>query len=83
MLPRLNPHYARYNGDWQLGLKDGLGVYVFEDGEQYSGQYSCGKMSGLGVYSFANGNMLALVIYTLNFAAKQYNNKIICFVIPR
>lgn len=68
--PQCTPHFAlagtghyefpdgsSYDGDWQDGLFDGEGVFVFAGtGDTYTGGFRAGQFHGQGKYEFANGD---------------------------
>ena len=45
---------GHYDGFWKNGLKDGYGLYKWEDSGKYIGSWENDKMKGYGVYIAAN-----------------------------
>jgi hypothetical protein len=37
-------------------MKDGYGVYIYEDGSRYEGEWKNGKKDGLGICYWNNGD---------------------------
>lgn len=58
-----NPHWkrnidyasSRYTGDRVNGIFEGVGTYVWDDGEKYEGNWSNGMYNGQGTYTWING----------------------------
>ncbi|APV48732.1 hypothetical protein BWI17_02955 [Betaproteobacteria bacterium GR16-43] len=46
----------QYQGEFKEGLKDGPGVYVWENGDRYEGDFANDRPSGKGKYLFASGD---------------------------
>lgn len=46
----------KYEGEWSEGLKQGQGVYVWENGDRYEGAFAGDRPDGKGKYRFANGD---------------------------
>ncbi|HET9652336.1 MAG TPA: caspase family protein, partial [Usitatibacter sp.] len=46
----------KYEGEWNEGLKQGRGVYQWENGDRYEGTFAGDRPDGKGVYRFANGD---------------------------
>jgi len=46
----------KYEGEFSEGLKQGQGVYVWDNGDRYDGRFSNDRPDGLGKYHFANGD---------------------------
>src|SRR5262249_20377257 len=46
----------KYDGEWNDGLKQGEGPYVWENGDRYVGHFSADRPDGKGKYQFANGD---------------------------
>ena len=46
----------KYEGEWNDGLKQGQGVYVWENGDRYEGAFAGDRPDGKGKYHFANGD---------------------------
>lgn len=46
----------KYEGDFNEGLKQGEGTYVWENGDRYQGHFSADRPDGKGRYQFANGD---------------------------
>ena len=46
----------KYEGEWNDGLKQGQGVYVWENGDRYDGAFAGDRPDGKGKYRFANGD---------------------------
>ena len=51
------PNGDRYFGPYVHGKRQGLGVYLFEEGGVYVGNYEKGKRSGLGVHVTKSGSV--------------------------
>ena len=47
-----NEGFERYEGEWRMGLRHGLGCAVFPDGARYAGEWSEGYMDGWGTYTW-------------------------------
>jgi hypothetical protein len=47
----------KYEGEWNMSLKNGKGTDYFYNGDNYRGDYLHGKPDGFGVYTWANGSM--------------------------
>jgi hypothetical protein len=45
-----------YEGRWERGVREGLGMQQCTDDSNYAGEYARGKRHGYGVYSFPNGD---------------------------
>lgn len=43
-----------YNGQWKANKKDGLGVYLYANGDKYKGEWKNDQKHGLGAYVYAN-----------------------------
>lgn len=48
-----------YSGDWRNGLKSGLGIAHFRNGDMYEGEWKHNKMNGQGRYTWKNGTMFS------------------------
>jgi uncharacterized caspase-like protein len=46
----------KYEGEFNEGLKQGEGTYVWENGDRYQGRFTADRPDGRGKYSFANGD---------------------------
>jgi hypothetical protein len=46
----------KYDGEWNDGLKQGEGTYMWENGDRYAGHFSADRPDGKGKYQFANGD---------------------------
>jgi uncharacterized caspase-like protein len=46
----------RYTGEFNDGIKQGRGTYVWENGNKYEGPFADDRPNGLGKYYFANGD---------------------------
>jgi hypothetical protein len=46
----------KYEGDFNDGLKQGRGVYTWENGDRYEGNFAEDRPDGRGRYQFANGD---------------------------
>ena len=46
----------KYQGEFLDGLKQGTGVYVWDNGDRYDGLFNQDKPDGRGKYHFANGD---------------------------
>lgn len=46
----------KYDGEFNEGLKQGEGTYVWENGDRYQGHFSADRPDGHGRYQFANGD---------------------------
>jgi hypothetical protein len=46
----------KYEGDFNDGLKQGEGTYVWENGDRYQGHFSADRPDGKGRYQFSNGD---------------------------
>ncbi|AXG72097.1 MORN repeat protein [Kordia sp. SMS9] len=47
-----------YSGDWKNDQRNGIGTYLWEDGQQYEGNWKNNVRHGPGILSFANGETL-------------------------
>ena len=47
---------GRYVGQVVNGLKEGKGIFYWNDGERYEGEWKNDKREGKGIYYFNNGN---------------------------
>jgi hypothetical protein len=45
-----------YHGSYNMGLKEGRGIYFYVSGVKYDGEWSGDKMHGQGQYLFVNGD---------------------------
>ena len=48
-----------YSGDWRNGLKSGLGIAQFRNGDMYEGEWKHNKMNGQGRYRWKDGTMFS------------------------
>jgi hypothetical protein len=46
----------RYEGEFNEGLKQGEGTYIWENGDRYQGRFANDRPDGRGKYQFANGD---------------------------
>ena len=46
----------KYEGEWNDGLKQGEGTYVWENGDRYQGHFAADRPDGKGRYQFGNGD---------------------------
>jgi uncharacterized caspase-like protein len=46
----------KYEGEFDEGLKQGQGVYIWDNGDRYDGHFASDRPDGLGKYHFANGD---------------------------
>ena len=46
----------KYEGEFNEGLKQGEGTYVWENGDRYQGHFANDRPDGRGKYQFANGD---------------------------
>jgi hypothetical protein len=46
----------KYEGDFDNGLKQGQGTYVWDNGDRYDGKFANDRPDGIGKYHFANGS---------------------------
>jgi hypothetical protein len=46
----------KYEGDFNEGLKQGEGTYVWDNGDRYEGHFASDRPDGRGKYRFANGD---------------------------
>lgn len=46
----------KYEGDFRDGIKQGQGVYAWENGDRYEGTFTADRADGRGKYWFANGD---------------------------
>ena len=46
----------KYDGEFKDGLKEGVGTYVWENGNRYEGPFTKDAPNGIGKYDFANGD---------------------------
>jgi hypothetical protein len=46
----------KYEGEFNDGLKQGEGTYVWDNGDRYQGHFSADRPDGRGKYQFANGD---------------------------
>jgi hypothetical protein len=46
----------RYEGEWSEGIKQGRGVYTWDNGDRYEGTFSGDLPDGTGAYRFGNGD---------------------------
>lgn len=47
---------ARYDGEWQKGLKHGRGKFTYPDGSTYCGHWKKNMKHGFGKYTYENGD---------------------------
>jgi hypothetical protein len=47
---------SMFFGEWILGSRHGLGLFIWQDGERYEGEWVYGKMHGNGKYFYNNGD---------------------------
>ena len=47
----------KYEGEFREGLKEGQGVYVWDNGNRYEGPFAHDAPNGIGKYTFANGDV--------------------------
>jgi radial spoke head protein 1 len=53
------PKTAKYEGDFRLGKKYGMGQMVYPDGAVYNGSWVDDKRSGNGSYTYPNGDVFS------------------------
>jgi hypothetical protein len=41
---------AQYIGQWEKGKQNGIGKFIFPNGDNYDGNWENGKMHGNGTY---------------------------------
>jgi uncharacterized caspase-like protein len=46
----------KYDGEFNEGLKQGKGTYVWENGDRYEGTFATDRADGRGKYQFSNGD---------------------------
>ncbi len=46
----------KYEGEFNEGLKQGEGTYVWDNGDRYEGRFAADRPDGRGRYQFANGD---------------------------
>ena len=46
----------KYEGEFNEGLKQGAGTYVWDNGDRYDGRFNNDRPDGVGKYHFANGD---------------------------
>ena len=46
----------KYDGEFSEGLKQGEGIYIWENGDRYQGRFASDRPDGRGKYQFANGD---------------------------
>lgn len=60
-----NPHWKRsivyddqrYTGEWADGFFEGVGTYLWDDGDKYEGDWRNGMFNGKGAYTWAVGDL--------------------------
>ena len=52
----LNNNNLIYDGEYKKGLKDGYGIYYYQNGEKYEGKFRNGIREGKGVFFWKDGN---------------------------
>ena len=60
-----------YHGDYENDLKDGQGVYFFDDGRAYVGGWSHGQQHGIGFTVFPNQKIIKQ-----NFEARKRKERL-------
>ena len=45
----------RYEGEWENGVKQGKGVYIWSDDEYYEGEWRNDERDGQGIYTWSDG----------------------------
>lgn len=50
-----NEHYYSYDGNWKGGEMEGMGTYLFRDGNTYSGEFHKNRPEGKGSTSYTDG----------------------------
>ena len=48
---------GKYIGEFKNGMRDGKGIFYFNDGARYEGDYKCDKREGKGILYYPNGNI--------------------------
>ena len=46
---------GKYIGEFKNGLREGKGIFYYNDGARYEGDYRNDKREGKGIYYFSNG----------------------------
>ncbi len=48
---------CKYEGEWDMGRKHGLGRLLYPDGSEYTGDFKEDERNGYGVLKWANGDI--------------------------
>ena len=47
---------GKYIGEFKNGMRDGKGIFYFNDGSRYEGDYKNDKREGKGIYYYNDGD---------------------------
>ena len=47
----------RYEGDWKNGIKEGKGIYYWENGDRFEGNWINDNKDGKGIMFYKNGKI--------------------------